>query len=120
MTHRRAVLTHQGRDGLWFAGGWTTWFDSQEAALDSATDVAARLSGQPPMPSPGPRPRVGDLHDEKARITRWLARVGAQAPADLRAKLARVLDEVESRSGSYLFSTVSGRQVPGVDRAGAR
>ena len=45
MTKRREIQTRQGRDGLWFAGGWTNWFDSQEAALDSATDIAAQVSG---------------------------------------------------------------------------
>ena len=40
---RDEVMAHQGEHHVWFAGGWTTWFDSQEAALDSATDVAARL-----------------------------------------------------------------------------
>ena len=45
MTRRREIQTRQGRDGLWFAGGWTNWFDSQEAALDSATDIATQLSG---------------------------------------------------------------------------
>ena len=84
MAHRRDVLTHQGRDGLWFAGGWTTWFDSQEAALDSATDVAARLSGQPPIPSPGPRLRVGDpARREGAHhsLARARGRTGACRPA---------------------------------------
>lgn len=35
----------QGRDGLWFAGGWLLPFDSQETALRSAMVVAEGLAG---------------------------------------------------------------------------
>ena len=33
----------QGREGIWFAGGYTLPFDSQETALRSALGIALRL-----------------------------------------------------------------------------
>jgi hypothetical protein len=40
-----ALATQQGRGGLWFAGGYTLPFDSQETALLSAMSVAEGLTG---------------------------------------------------------------------------
>lgn len=46
MATRDAVLTRwQGERRVWFAGGWTRWFDSQEAALLSAAAVAHGIAG---------------------------------------------------------------------------
>ena len=38
-----ALRLLQGRDGVWFAGGWTEPYDSQESALVSARSVAEAL-----------------------------------------------------------------------------
>lgn len=40
---QRSLLARQGEGGVWFAGGWTQPFDSQETALLSAMDVAAGM-----------------------------------------------------------------------------
>ena len=42
---QRLLATQQGRGGLWFAGGYTLPFDSQETALLSAITVAEGLGG---------------------------------------------------------------------------
>ena len=42
---QRVLATQQGRNGLWFAGGYTLPFDSQETALLSAITVAEGLGG---------------------------------------------------------------------------
>ena len=42
---QRVLATQQGRGGLWFAGGYTLPFDSQETALLSAITVAEGLAG---------------------------------------------------------------------------
>lgn len=42
---QRALATQQGRGGLWFAGGYTLPFDSQETALLSAMTVAEGIAG---------------------------------------------------------------------------
>jgi len=42
---QRVLATQQGRNGLWFAGGYTLPFDSQETALLSAMTVAEGLAG---------------------------------------------------------------------------
>jgi hypothetical protein len=97
MKHRTIVEEYQGRHNLWFAGGWTRWFDSQEAALDSATDVAERLPGAP-FPGTGRVTIVRvDRDAQRRRIDRWLHRVARRAPADRRKKLIELMDEVESR-----------------------
>jgi len=42
---QRVLATQQGRGGLWFAGGYTLPFDSQETALLSAITVAEGVGG---------------------------------------------------------------------------
>jgi len=42
---QRVLATQQGRNGLWFAGGYTLPFDSQETALLSALTVAEGFAG---------------------------------------------------------------------------
>lgn len=87
----------QGAGGLWFAGGWTHWFDSQEAALDSATAVADRLPFQS-RPHTGRARMVRVDHGRTERnLRRWLERVARHAPGDKRERLAHALEEVESR-----------------------
>jgi hypothetical protein len=97
MKHRAEVQKCQGKDKLWFAGGWTNWFDSQEAALDSATEVAECLPGKP-QPGSGKATMVPvDRDRQRKRIDRWLARVAARAPRNRRRKLRALMNEVESR-----------------------
>jgi predicted NAD/FAD-binding protein len=94
MTHRQAVQGFQGNHGLWFAGGWTNWFDSQESALDSATDVASRVSGvRPSRRAAAPV----DSDRQRERINRWLTRIAAAAPAARRHKLRNLLNEIETK-----------------------
>jgi phytoene dehydrogenase-like protein len=58
-------------DHVWLAGGWTNWFDSQEAALDSATSVAEQLSGTGATDLGPPHPVIAAKSD--ASIAGWLA-----------------------------------------------
>ncbi|HKV99370.1 MAG TPA: FAD-dependent oxidoreductase [Vicinamibacterales bacterium] len=92
MAARSDVLAHQGHGGLWITGGWTNWFDSQEAALDSATDVVQRITGGPLS-----APRLAaDPARQCAHLQHWLARVAAHSPAEHRKKLLNVVEEVET------------------------
>ena len=94
MTHREDVLSFQGNDHVWFAGGWTTWFDSQEAALDSATSVVEQLTG---ASRAGRAVRPAAERDRLRRgIDRWLARVATLAPANHRARLMNLINEIET------------------------
>ncbi len=43
---QQRLETVQGRDGLWFAGGWTYEADSQESAVISALRISERLGGR--------------------------------------------------------------------------
>jgi predicted NAD/FAD-binding protein len=95
MAHRRSIETHQGNEGLWIAGGWTTWFDSQEAALDSATGVVQGIAG-------AARAAVNQTarfdHDhQRDLVGRWIAGIAAVAPGDRRRKLATVIDDIDAR-----------------------
>jgi predicted NAD/FAD-binding protein len=94
---RDAVREFQGKDGVWFAGGWTTWFDSQEAALDSATWVADRLPA-PALPATGPARMIpaNPIRTER-NLRRWLERVARQAPDRYRDAIAHSIEEVATR-----------------------
>lgn len=43
MQQREKLKQWQGEDGIFFAGGWTNWFDSQESALISAKRIVKAL-----------------------------------------------------------------------------
>jgi hypothetical protein len=97
MKHRAKVEDFQGQKNIWFVGGWTRWFDSQEAALDSATEVAERIPGAP-FPGTGRITMVGvDRDAQRRRIDRWLHRVALRAPLDRRKKLRELMNEVEAK-----------------------
>ena len=96
MEHRQQIQARQGHDGLWFAGGWTNWFDSQEAALDSATEIAARLSGNATAVASTDPGIVADNDRARQAIDNWLTRVAAHAPAALQTSIASRLRIVES------------------------
>jgi hypothetical protein len=95
MAARTDVVAHQGRDHVWFAGGWTNWFDSQEAALDSATDVAERI-GAPLETTLSAQRTVIDPTRQRERLVHWLARIAAHAPAEHRKTLLNLVNRVEA------------------------
>ena len=76
MQLRRQLLSaYQGQNGLFFAGGWTTWFDSQEAALLSAMDIVGTLSS-PAAASAPLQPAVAfDCAALPVRVKAWLEMV---------------------------------------------
>jgi len=90
---RDQIACWQGRDGIFFAGGWTQWFDSQEAALNSATDVAERLPG---LRAPLAVPRTIVLAPEQQRfnLAQWLCMVSRYAPPTHAAQIATALENV--------------------------
>jgi len=97
MEHREEIQACQGMDNVWFVGGWTRWFDSQEAALDSATDVAERIPGEPRTGTGRATMVPIDRDRQRKRIDRWLHRIARRAPLDERKKLLALMDEVEAR-----------------------
>lgn len=97
MALRDTLTTYQGQGGVWFAGGWTRWFDSQEAALDSATAIAEAL---PPTARPATgaaRMVPSDPRNVERNLRRWLERVARQAPEDRRGDIANAIEKVASR-----------------------
>jgi len=96
MNARAKVLAHQGRDGVWFAGGWTNWFDSQEAALDSATDVTDRIAGTSPGNAIGIRRRSDDPARQHQRLVQWVTGIAAHAPVEHRKALLNLVNRVQT------------------------
>ena len=62
----------QGHKRLWFAGGWTYWFDSQEAAWTSAMRAAKGM--QPPgMAEPASEPAIEyDTSKIPSQVKSWM------------------------------------------------
>lgn len=82
---RDALAPLQGTNSVWFAGGWTNWFDSQEAAYRSTLPI---VTGLRPIIDPSginaavPRlverpdsPRPHTVHD-------WLRKIAQRLPED--------------------------------------
>ena len=76
MERRSQLLrAYQGQNGLFFAGGWTTWFDSQEAALLSAMGIAGALSSSTAASATSRPPAAFDCTALPARVKAWLEMV---------------------------------------------
>ena len=95
-TAARRFVRHQGQQGVWFAGGWTNWFDSQEAALDSAPTIAASLPGAARTTTPGRAAALVDRAHDTEAVNRWLARIAAIAPPEVSRRLRTLKQEVDS------------------------
>jgi predicted NAD/FAD-binding protein len=95
MAARKQVMARSTKDGLFFAGGWTNWFDSQEAALDSATKVADAL---PPQARAGTGPArmvTADTGLMRDNLQHWLDEVSTQAPAEHKQRIVDAFRKVE-------------------------
>lgn len=94
MKHREALKSFQGKDGVWFVGGWSRWFDSQEAALDSATWVADAIPGVP-LPATGVSRMIkpGATTIER-NLRRFAERVARIAPEQHKDVIANVIEKV--------------------------
>lgn len=97
MAQREEVRSHQGEHRVWFAGGWTTWFDSQEAALVSATAVANAIAAPGGMAHDVDSMPAFDHAQQRGSLGRWMAGVARHAPQDHRAELQRLVDEMDVR-----------------------
>jgi glycine/D-amino acid oxidase-like deaminating enzyme len=89
----RLLARWQGARNVWLAGGWTQWFDSQEAALCSADAVTAGIVGT--VARTGERSEGAP--DARAPMHDLLVRASASAPAGAADRLAHAFDEVEAR-----------------------
>ena len=88
--NRDSLVSYQGQNGLFFAGGWTNWFDSQEAALMSAMNIAQWLKGGP-APSASQVSRVPGASETSANVKSWLEMVGRQAPSSHQGKIGELV-----------------------------
>ena len=83
--NRDSLPPYQGQNRLFFAGGWTTWFDSQEAALMSAMNVATKL-GSPAAAAADQSRGVPGASAIAANVRSWVETVARQAPASQQQK----------------------------------
>jgi predicted NAD/FAD-binding protein len=95
MAARERVMARSTRDGLFFAGGWTNWFDSQEAALASATRVAEALP--PRARASAGRARMVEVDTGRMRdnLQHWLNDVSPQAPEEHKRRIVDAFRKVE-------------------------
>jgi hypothetical protein len=92
MQLRRELLpAYQGQNGLFFAGGWTTWFDSQEAAVLSAMDIAGTLSSPAPASAHFQTAVAFDSTALPVRVKAWLEMVLSRQPERHKNKLVELI-----------------------------
>jgi len=91
MQLRSRLDDYQNRNGLMFAGGWTDWFDSQEAALMSAIKVAQML--QPPGKDQqvSQPPSAYDPSVITGRVKSWIEMVLHYAPEPHKSSLVELV-----------------------------
>ena len=77
---RDALQALQGNTSVWFAGGWNTWFDSQEAAYRSTLPIVHQLEA------------FIDPAGARKDMTKFAASPAAARPGSVRAWLGNILD----------------------------
>lgn len=94
MQLRSQVDAHQGQNGLLFAGGWTNWFDSQEAALMSAINVTQML--QPPSEAQqvSQPPDVYNSSVIPGQVKSWIEMVLQYAPEPYKSILVGLVEQL--------------------------
>jgi predicted NAD/FAD-binding protein len=96
MEYRAVLQTFQGKNNLWFVGGWTTWFDSQEAALQSATHIADAIPGEPKAATGKARLVATDPLKNERNLRALAERIARVAPPDQRARITDVIERVKA------------------------
>jgi hypothetical protein len=92
MQLRSQIADYQNRNGLLFAGGWTDWFDSQEAALVSAMNATQMLqpAGETQQVS---QPVIAyDSSSLTGQVKSWIEMVMQYAPEPYKSTLTELLD----------------------------
>ncbi len=92
--NRDTLVSYQGQNGLFFAGGWTNWFDSQEAALMSAMNIGQWLQTGSAAPAASRAVQAPDGGALSANVRSWLEMVVRYAPASLQAGLTDVINRL--------------------------
>ncbi|HLK67028.1 MAG TPA: FAD-dependent oxidoreductase [Bryobacteraceae bacterium] len=95
MQLRSQLSAYQNRNGLMFAGGWTDWFDTQEAALLSAMNVAQML--QPPGGATPSSSAVGffDPRVIPGQVKSWMEMALRSAPEPYKSELVELVKKLE-------------------------
>jgi len=96
MQLRSQLAGYQNRNGLIFAGGWTDWFDSQEAALMSAINATQML-----QPTDGAQPVsqpviAYDSSSLTGQVKSWIEMVMQYAPEPHKSRLTELVNELST------------------------
>lgn len=94
MRLRDQLGDYQNRNGLIFAGGWTNWFDSQEAALMSAINATQMLqpTGETQQAS---HPAIAyDPSSLTSQVKLWIEMVMQYAPEPYKSSLIGLVNEL--------------------------
>ncbi|HWW75112.1 MAG TPA: hypothetical protein VNZ44_06945, partial [Pyrinomonadaceae bacterium] len=78
---------YQNHNGLIFAGGWTNWFDSQEAALMSAMNAAQMLQPSGAAQQASQPAAAYDPSALNAQVKSWIEMVAQAAPEPFKSAL---------------------------------
>ena len=91
---RGQLDAYQNSNGLMFAGGWTNWFDSQEAALVSAMNVAQTLQAAGKAQPVSSVPGSYDPSLIPGQVKSWIEMVMGVAPEPYRRSLAQLVNSL--------------------------
>lgn len=94
MRLRSQLADYQNRNGLIFAGGWTDWFDSQEAALMSAINATQMMRPAGETPQAHQSAVAYDPGSLTGQVKLWIEMVMRQAPEPYRTGLTELVDKL--------------------------
>ncbi len=93
--YRDQIVNYQGKNHVYIAGGWTTWFDSQEAALLSALNTVNLLHGnqnkQFKRPLMNASTKINNIDD-------WVAMIAERAPQPYRNRLLLISTKLKKQA----------------------
>lgn len=94
MQLRSQLDAYQGRQNLLFAGGWTDWFDSQEAALVSAISVAQALQPSEQRQLVDHLAGAYDSNGIPGQVKSWIEMVRQYAPEPYNSTLREMVSKL--------------------------
>ncbi|HEX8145241.1 MAG TPA: FAD-dependent oxidoreductase [Pyrinomonadaceae bacterium] len=92
MQLRNQLGAYQNRNGLIFAGGWTDWFDSQEAALMSAIKATQMLQPAGETQQVSQSAIAYDQSSLTSQVKLWMEMVMRYAPEPYKSSLIELVN----------------------------
>jgi hypothetical protein len=92
MQLRNQLGAYQNRNGLIFAGGWTDWFDSQEAALMSAVNATQMMQPTGETQQVSQCAIAYDSGSLTSQVKSWIEMVMQYAPEPYKSSLIELVN----------------------------